>query len=449
MRYMLCVTRYAKFNLCYNNLMFNDKKFYVVAVDMGYGHQRAAYPFAEVAEGGIIDANNYPGITADEKKLWRQQSGLYNFVSAFKKIPLLGPAVFGVMDKFQDIDEFYPRRPLRHSTAQQQFFFGIVKRGVGQALIKRLNRDVRPLLATFFVPVYFSEYYNYQGQVYCLVCDADISRSWAPINPARSSVIYLASTARARERLMMYGVKDSNIVVTGFPLPKTNIGGEDKPILKADLSQRLARLDPSGIFRKTFGSFVASEIGLLTHLKPAGAPTLTFAVGGAGAQRELAGEFLPSLKSMLKDGRLKLNLVAGSRPEVKEYFSELLKTNGLNHNKNIQIIYHSTKANYFKIFNRALRTTDILMTKPSELSFYAGLGLPILMAPIVGAQERENRSWLFSIGAGLDTANLNYMGEWLVDWLADGRLARAAWQGYLEAENLATYKIEKIICQRG
>jgi hypothetical protein len=429
--------------------MIKPDKFYVVAVDMGYGHQRAAFPFTQMAEGGIIDANNYHGISEDEKKLWSQQSGLYDFVSYFKKIPILGPAIFGVMDKFQDIDEFYPKRKLLHSTAQQQFFFGIVKRGVGKALINQLNKNPLPLLSAFFVPVYFSEYYGYKGQVYCLICDADISRSWAPINPTKSSTIYFASTERARQRLMMYGVKDKNIIVTGFPLPKENIGGEDKPILKADLSKRLARLDPTGTFRKTFGSFVASDIGLLDHTKSTAPVTITFAVGGAGAQRELAEEFLPSLKPLLKDNKLKLNLVAGSRLEVKEYFSELLKTTGLNHHKNVQIIYHSKKADYFKIFNRTIRTTDILMTKPSELSFYAGLGLPILMAPIVGAQERENRSWLFSIGAGLDAENPKYMGEWLMDWLNDGRLARAAWQGYLEAENLATYKIEKIICQRG
>ncbi len=430
-------------------MFFRNKKFYVVAADMGYGHQRAAYPFADIAEGGIIDANNYPNISDREKKLWTQQNSLYNFVSYFKKIPLLGSALFGVMDKFQDIDDFYPKRRLPKTTAQQQFFFGIVKRGVGKPLIDRLNRDIRPLLTTFFVPVYFSEYYNYKGQVYCLICDADISRSWAPINPSKSSTIYLASTERARQRLMMYGVKDNNIIVTGFPLPKTNIGGTNKPILKADLNQRLGRLDPSGIFRQTFGSFVASEIGLLDYSSRLAPITLTFAVGGAGAQRELAEKFLPSLKPLFKNHKLKLNLVAGSRLDVKKYFSELLKTLTLDKNKNIQIIYHPKKADYFKIFNRALRTTDILMTKPSELSFYAGLGLPILMTPVVGAQERENRNWLISIGAGLDAENLDYLGEWLLDWLNDGRLARSAWQGYLEAESLATYKIEKLICQHG
>ncbi len=30
---------------------------WVVAVDMGYGHQRAAYPFRDIAYEGIITAN--------------------------------------------------------------------------------------------------------------------------------------------------------------------------------------------------------------------------------------------------------------------------------------------------------------------------------------------------------------------------------------------------------
>ena len=48
-----------------------------------------------------------------------------------------------------------------------------------------------------------------------------------------------------------------------------------------------------------------------------------------------------------------------------------------------------------------LLDTDILWTKPSELSFYAGLGLPIIMAPSVGAQERFNKAWLRAIGAAI------------------------------------------------
>ncbi|MDD5726878.1 MAG: hypothetical protein PHC53_05800, partial [Patescibacteria group bacterium] len=45
---------------------------YVVSVNMGYGHERAAYGLKEIAHGGIITANDYPGIPKKDKKLWVQ-----------------------------------------------------------------------------------------------------------------------------------------------------------------------------------------------------------------------------------------------------------------------------------------------------------------------------------------------------------------------------------------
>ena len=50
----------------------NNKKAWVVAADMGYGHQRTAYPFRDIAFGSkIINANNYDGIPDKDKKVWR------------------------------------------------------------------------------------------------------------------------------------------------------------------------------------------------------------------------------------------------------------------------------------------------------------------------------------------------------------------------------------------
>jgi hypothetical protein len=43
--------------------MSSEKKAWVVAVDMGYGHQRAAYPLRHLSPTGkVILANNYAGI---------------------------------------------------------------------------------------------------------------------------------------------------------------------------------------------------------------------------------------------------------------------------------------------------------------------------------------------------------------------------------------------------
>jgi hypothetical protein len=67
------------------------------------------------------------------------------------------------------------------------------------------------------------------------------------------------------------------------------------------------------------------------------------------------------------------------------------------------------------------------------------------MSAPVGSQEDYNREWLISIGAGIDSLNPEYVDEWLPDLLESGRLARAAMDGFLNAEQMGTYNIEKII----
>jgi hypothetical protein len=92
-----------------------------------------------------------------------------------------------------------------------------------------------------------------------------------------------------------------------------------------------------------------------------------------------------------------------------------------------------------------MRTTDILWTKPSELSFYSGLGIPIVMSPPIGSQERFNAKWLFEIQAGIKPENPEYTDQWLFDFLNNGRLAEAAWSGFLKARKLGTYKILEVL----
>ena len=97
-------------------------------------------------------------------------------------------------------------------------------------------------------------------------------------------------------------------------------------------------------------------------------------------------------------------------------------------------------------FNRALRETDVLWTKPSELSFYCALGIPIILAPSVGVHENMNRNWLREIHAGVKPSGpLEYTDEWLIDLRDNGRLASAAWDGFLNARKLGTYKIEELM----
>ncbi len=57
------------------------KKAWVVSVDMGYGHQRAAYPLKDIAYKRIITANSDKIISAKEKKMWGRTQPVYEKVS--------------------------------------------------------------------------------------------------------------------------------------------------------------------------------------------------------------------------------------------------------------------------------------------------------------------------------------------------------------------------------
>jgi len=419
----------------------------LVAADMGYGHQRAAYPLLDLGGGEIITINDYEGIPEWEKKYWVDSLRSYEKLSRLKKIPLLGDLVFEIMDVFQKIKPFYPFRDLSRPTVQQRYFYRFIKKGLGETLIKKLNESGLPLVTTFFVAAYIAEYHNYQGDIYCIICDTDASRAWGPLKPKNSRIKFLLPSEKVKERFLMYGVKPENLFVSGFPLPTENIG-PDKKILTEDLARRIVRLDPAGTYRERYQALLAENIPDLAEEEAnltSSAVTITYAVGGAGAQKETGVLLLEKLSSLIRDKRIALNLVAGNRSEVNDYFQEARQTAGFKKGEGVEIIFAPDKIEYFKKFNQCLRTTDILWTKPSELSFYAALGLPIIMSEPIGSQEDFNRAWLMAVGAGIDSLPPEYVAEWLPDLLASGRLARAALDGFLNAEQLGVYNIEEVL----
>ena len=220
------------------------KEAWVIAVDMGYGHQRTAYPLRHLAVGGkVINANNYEGISEQDRGTWKKAKEGYEFVSALARTPIIGPLVFGTFNKLQRILTFYPRRDLSKPNLQLKQTLAPIKKGWGEDLIKKLSKNPLPFIATFFTAVFMAENFKYPGQIYCVVCDTDISRTWAPLHPKTSRIKYFAPTQRVAERLKLYGVKPRNIFLTGYPLPEENIGSRKMEILKADLKNRLMKLN--------------------------------------------------------------------------------------------------------------------------------------------------------------------------------------------------------------
>ncbi|MFH1430778.1 MAG: hypothetical protein ABIG71_04685, partial [Candidatus Uhrbacteria bacterium] len=171
-------------------------------------------------------------------------------------------------------------------------------------------------------------------------------------------------------------------------------------------------------------------------------------VGGAGAQKRTAVDALRSLRGRIRRNELRLILIAGTRRDVAKYFESAVRQQRLGDALKrgaIRILYESERHAYFAAFSQAMRETDILWTKPSELSFYTGLGLPIIMSEPIGSQEDFNREWLRQVGSGIDQLDPAYAGEWLWDWIMSGALARMAWSGYIEAPTHGTYRIESVI----
>jgi len=426
------------------------KKAWVVTVDMGYGHQRAAYPLNYFAEGGIISANNYSSIPKRDRNIWHQTRSFYEFISRFKKVPVIGTKAFELYDKLQSIPDFYPRRDLSKANTQLKQMYNLFEvSNWGKHLIDKLAKLPLPIVTTFFTTAMMADFYGYPGDILCLATDTDISRAWVPPEPAKSKIVYLAPNRRVAERLKLYGVRPDKIFLTGFPLPLENVGNNLK-IIKHDLGRRLAQLDPERIYINQYEKTLRHYLGNYFKKTISRPLTITFAVGGAGAQRELGGEIIKSLRQQIGGGQIRVNLVAGIHNVVNRYFRRAIKEAGLQKTigSGVNIIFDANKYEYFKKFNQTLRTTDVLWTKPSELSFYCALGLPIIMAPHIGSQEIFNEKWLQSIGAGINQEDPRYTSEWLSDWLKSGWLAEAAMQGFLEAPKYGTFNVEKITFHR-
>jgi hypothetical protein len=411
----------------------------VVAIEMGYGHLRPARSLARELGTETLHTDRPPLADAEEQRRWQATRRLYESMSRVSGIPWIGPPLRGVLNSITDIPNLYPFRDLSGATLGVKLLERAARQGLGRSIVGYLEKHDLALLTTFYSPAVLADFHGYD-RVYCVVTDSDVNRVWAPIHPESSKIHYLAPSGRVVRRLRAYGVRESQIELTGFPLPHSLVGGPEAPTLRKNLLQRLARLDPAQTFRQAFAADL-EHLGPLPETNEP--PHLVFAVGGSGAQAELSAAFLPSLRPLLERRRLRLTLVAGVRRNVKIRFEDELTRAGLKHQigRSVNILHEPVLDRYFDHFDALLADTDILWTKPSELVFYAALGIPLLLAPPVGIHESYNLRWAREHGAGLKQRDARVVGDRLLEHLADGNLASAAWAGYRRLPSRGLYRI--------
>ncbi len=430
-----------------NDYLFSglNEKFWIVSADMGYGHQRAAYPLKELSKGKtILNANTSSFASLKEKRLWKEMLGIYEFMSRAGRLPLLGSLLTKMLDSLLYIPNFYPLKDRSNSTIQVRYLKLTIEKGLCNGVIEQIRRPELPMITSFYSSAIAAEMAGH-NHVYCIICDTDMSRVWVAENASQSRILYFAPGTIAAQRLQSYGVPEKNILLTGFPLPLELLGDRSLNTLKMSLRLRLRNLDPSGSFYNLYRDSINAYLKDCNE-KPSDISfqkrslTITFAVGGAGAQKEIGKQLAQSLSDQIISGNVRLNLVAGTRTELREYFNRV-KKEITSDSENVSIIWAENNESYFNMFNHCLQSTDILWTKPSELSFYCALGIPVIMTPAIGPQEKCNQHWLREIGAGIKQLNPEYAHQWLFDLLNKGRLAEAAWSGFLKARKYGTYNI--------
>ncbi len=310
----------------------NSSNVYIVAVDMGYGHQRAVFPLeymAELPEGWeastpIISANNYPGIPKRDRKRWENTRKVYEWVSKMRSVPYIGILIFSIMDYFQRVPVFYPKKDLSGPSLQVYQIYSMIKVGLGKHLIDTLNKKPLPFLTSFFMTAFFAEEHGYKGEIYCLCTDTDISRAWAPLHPEKSRITYLAPNHRVKERLLLYGIREEKIITTGFPIPREILGDEKNlTIAKESAYRRIVKLDPSGTYRQKYQAIISECFDIDKNIESLPI-SITFAIGGAGAQAEIGEKILISLKSIIKKGEIKLNLVVGTSKVLFDKYTKII-----------------------------------------------------------------------------------------------------------------------------
>lgn len=342
----------------------------VVAVRMGLGHLRAARPLATALGVPLERADEEPLATAAEARLWAATTELYEGLSRRAAEGGAAGALLGHLTAIPAPGEGRPAPDAAARAHDAALAAGLCARLVGQL-------GGAPLLTTFYTPALAAARLGHPAV--CVVTDLDCARVWAPAGPAPACLRYAAPDEAVARRLGEYGVPAAQVEVTGFPLPPALVDGAE-----AATEARRRRL-------------------------LAGEPLrVVAAVGGAGAQLDRVRALVRGALPALAAGEVELRLFLGLRVELAEQLrgelADALAARPGRASGPLELSAAPGFEAHAVSFEAALAEADVLWTKPSELSFYAALGLPLCLAPAVGVQEERNRAALAARGLALDAA---------------------------------------------
>jgi hypothetical protein len=394
----------------------SGNRYLITSALMGFGHLRAAHNISSLSKAPVVRVDREPNVNAIDKFIWNGAQYIHTYASrdAESRSKLLYSWFESVMEIPDD------HKP--PSLAGSKFIESLKKIGVGRSFFRALSGSSPTLLHTFYLPAMISVYRKYSGKNFLLLCDTDFHRVWVPLNPNGRNLEYCAPIPKSADRLMSYGVPSKSIHVTGFPLPPANIGGRDLGILKSDFGIRLQRLRAD------------STVPL----------TLMFPFSGAGAYSNILAELVKVMLDDLRAGSVRLIVSCGDNDHALRNAENLFTNYGLYESEFADILFDRDLFASFGKFNSALRSADVIITKPGEMVFYAGLGIPMVFLPPIGAHEEGNRRYLLDNKCAVDIGKVADFPRWLGDARRNGQLTELAEMGYRNIAKTGAFEIDDL-----
>ncbi len=394
---------------------------HIVAVHGGCAYEQSAFHLRHFGGNKVIYADAFDGISPHDAAFWR--SFLRFSEGSFRS--LLAPF---------SMRTAYSRIRSRHW---------------GRHFIDMLAQDRKPLVTTHIIPACAAEEFGYPHDIYIFVPHADIDQSWVPPRPSSSRIRYLVPTRKAVQRLRAYGVLERNIFLTGYPL-SSEVFSRPSDIF-IDLRRRFSLLDSQGVFAHWSSPFLSGALGD-DFSEPvsyrATSVHIAFAVHDVFTDCKVGERLLESLAQDIRKGRVIFTLFLGSDVRVSQFFRSVLSRLHLADMVpvgGVMLFADEDSSNYFSLLHQQMRLVDVLITAPSELSYYVGFGVPVLLTPPRDSRAHAHRAWVYEVGAGMDMQGAHLAHEWLWDLLASGMLARMAFMGYMHTTFSPSEAIARIL----
>ncbi len=390
-------------------------------IRMGYGHYRISMAIASAAhalgyEPYWLDLNSYPESTAT--KIISGQNDLYSLGSRLsQQFKLFNKLVWEPINS----EGF---RKLTYNAADQK------NAELMAPLLRNLPKEV-PYLATHAWPAQAAIHAGFRRVVNV------IPDNWPMALHLSEGSIHTVQTPSAFLGYKMLRGMDQKRQLKPMPAGTLfdvghYVDHELVENIEADCAARLARME-SGAPRRYFLS-----------------------IGGAGAQQQLFEDIIRHLLPQIRAGKAMLLINTGDHfevwdsivshiPELKTlaetHFNDyeaarafLEKGEGI---EGVQVFCHKDIFAAVYVTNLLMRVCDVLLTKPSELSFYP---VPKIMIHRVGGHEAWGAIRAAEVGDGTYECEKTAEVLAMLDEITDGReILPALCRGILRAKDAGIY----------